>query len=184
MLCTDCRIELLQELLGNMRLIKLFAWEVLLIAYFATSLLIFCQLPFLDRVEKYRTQEMKFLRSRLMLRSVNNALGFALPTLAAVISFIVYAVTGHDLEPSVIFSSLSLFNLLRTPLTFLPVALSSMADAYNAFNRVQEVFLAEVMTEDIKLDPKLDVAVSVKNAEFTWDAPPSEAATKVAAPAV
>ncbi|KAK7024232.1 hypothetical protein VNI00_016449 [Paramarasmius palmivorus] len=154
---------------GNMRLIKLFAWE----------------LPFLDRVEKFRTQEMKFLRSRLMLRSVNNALGFALPTLAAVLSFIVYAITGHELEPSIIFSSLSLFNLLRTPLTFLPVALSSIADAANAFSRVQDVFLAEVMGENIKFDPELDVALSVKNAHFTWDAPPpSKITAKPAIPTV
>ncbi|KAF9266173.1 hypothetical protein L218DRAFT_897134 [Marasmius fiardii PR-910] len=159
MVWTDRRISLLQELLGNMRLIKLFAWE----------------LPFLDRVEKFRTEEMRFLRSRLMLRSINNALGFALPTLSAVVSFIVYALTGHGLEPSVIFSSLSLFNLLRTPLTFLPVSLSAMADAHNAISRIQEVFLAEMIGENtIRVDKELGVAVVVRNASFTWDAPPPQ----------
>ncbi|KAL0576170.1 hypothetical protein V5O48_005811 [Marasmius crinis-equi] len=166
MIWTDRRISLLQELLGSMRLIKLFAWEI----------------PFLERVEKFRTEEMRFLRSRLMYRSINNALAFALPTISAVLSFIVYALTGHSLEASVIFSSLSLFNLLRTPLTFLPVSLSSMADAYNAFSRVQEVFLAELMAENIKIDPELDVAVSVKNAHFTWDAPPPTSTKKAPAP--
>ncbi|KAL0070194.1 hypothetical protein AAF712_002684 [Marasmius tenuissimus] len=166
MVWTDRRISLLQELLGSMRIIKLFAWEH----------------PFLQRVEKFRTEEMKFLRSRLMFRSINNALGFALPTLSAVLSFIVYALTGHSLEPSVIFSSLSLFNLLRTPLTFLPVSLSAMADAYNAFSRVQEVFLAEVITEETKIDPALDVAISVNDAHFTWDAPPTTNTKKASAP--
>ncbi|KAG7097474.1 hypothetical protein E1B28_004817 [Marasmius oreades] len=167
MVWTDRRISLLQELLGSMRIIKLFAWE----------------LPFLERVEKFRTEEMRFLRSRLMFRSINNALAFALPTLSAVLSFIAFALTGHVLEPSVIFSSLSLFNLLRTPLTFLPVSLSSMADAYNAVARVQEVFVAELMTKNIRVDLELDVAVSVKDAHFTWDAPPPTSKQAAATPA-
>ncbi|KAF5367964.1 hypothetical protein D9758_004466 [Tetrapyrgos nigripes] len=153
---TDNRISLLQELLGNIRLIKIFAWEV----------------PFLERVDKLRNAEMKFLRSRLMLRSVNNALGFGLPTLAAVLSFITYALVGHSLDAAIIFSSLSLFNLLRTPLTFLPVALSSMADAYNAMHRVEAVFNAEVISGGLQIDPELEFGVEVKNAVFTWDSPP------------
>jgi hypothetical protein len=44
-------------------------------------------------------------------------MAFSLPTLAVVVSFVVYAAAGNGLDPAVIFSSLSLFNLLRTPLT-------------------------------------------------------------------
>ncbi|KAF8832683.1 hypothetical protein HHX47_DHR1001446 [Lentinula edodes] len=152
MIWTEKRINILQELLGGMRVIKLFAWE----------------LPFLDRVDKFRNQEMKFLRTRLMWRSINNALGFALPTLAAVISFIVYASTGHELEPAIIFSSLSLFNLLRTPLTFLPVALSSVADAYNAIQRVQALMMAEIVTKPLRIEPNLPNAIEVRRSSFTW----------------
>lgn len=48
-----------------------------------------------------------------------NAVAMSLPALASVIAFVTYSATGHDLEPSIIFTSLTLFNLLRLPLMFL-----------------------------------------------------------------
>ena len=54
-----------------------------------------------------------------MIRSANNALAIALPTLAAVLSFVVYSLTGHTLDPANIFASLALFQLLRMPMMFL-----------------------------------------------------------------
>ena len=50
------------------------------------------------------------------MRAVNNALAFSLPTLSAVVSFVSYAAAGNGLDPALIFPSLSLFNLLRSPL--------------------------------------------------------------------
>lgn len=43
----------------------------------------------------------------------------SMPVLASVISFVVYSLSGHPLDPAIIFSSLGLFNLLRLPLMFL-----------------------------------------------------------------
>lgn len=121
MIWTDKRAKLLQELLGGMKIIKYFAWEV----------------PFLERVEGYRHNEMtyvklavvrsiywnffftRFIRSLLLIRSAMNAVGMSMPTLASVLAFVTYSATGHSLEPGVIFASLTLFNLLRLPLMFL-----------------------------------------------------------------
>ncbi|KAG9094212.1 hypothetical protein FS749_012910 [Ceratobasidium sp. UAMH 11750] len=66
--------------------------------------------------------------------------------------------------------------MLRMPLMFLPIALSSIADAWNASSRLEGVFIAEVLTQTRVIDPSLPVALEVKNAEFSWDgAPPDEA---------
>lgn len=46
---TDKRAKLLQELLGGMKVIKFFAWEV----------------PFLQRIEGYRKREMAYVRISL-----------------------------------------------------------------------------------------------------------------------
>ena len=54
-----------------------------------------------------------------MIRSANNALAIALPTLASVLSFVVYSLAGHPLDPANIFASLTLFQLLRMPMMFL-----------------------------------------------------------------
>ncbi|EEB98739.1 hypothetical protein MPER_01703, partial [Moniliophthora perniciosa FA553] len=64
--------------------------------------------------------------------------------------------------------------LLRMPLMMLPVSLSSIADASNATHRLYGIFEAETLDETRVIEPELDVAVEVKNASFTWDAPPPE----------
>ncbi|KAG8714199.1 hypothetical protein FRC09_017893 [Ceratobasidium sp. 395] len=157
MVWTDKRIKSLQEILGGMRIIKLFAWE----------------LPFMERIGEYRRTEMS---------SFNNAFAFSLPTLATVLSFVIYSASGHPLEPGVIFSSLSLFVLLRTPMTFLPVALNAITDASNAVQRLQPIFMAETRPESLPVDPTLPVAVRAKEVNLTWDLPPV-GPTKPASPA-
>ena len=62
---------------------------------------------------------MKHVRGLLLIRAANNAMSFTLPVLAAIVSFIVYAAIGHPLDPAVIFTALTLFQLLRLPLQFM-----------------------------------------------------------------
>ncbi|KAG6850713.1 hypothetical protein H0H93_009871 [Arthromyces matolae] len=162
MMWTDKRAKLLQELLGGMKIIKYFAWET----------------PFLSRIFGYRQKEMGYIRSLLIIRSAMNAVALSMPAIASVLAFVTYSLSGHTLNPALIFSSLTLFNLLRLPLMFLPVALSSIADASNAASRLTGVFEAELLTETIIVDAPLDVAVEVIDAAFTWDAPPPVAEVK------
>lgn len=61
----------------------------------------------------------RYIRTLLLIRSANNAVAMSMPVLASVIAFVTYSLTGHTLEPAVIFASLSLFTLLRLPLMFL-----------------------------------------------------------------
>lgn len=100
-----------------------------------------------------------------------------------------------SLNPGIIFSSLTLFQLLRTPvlllrkyhkhsfifflqliadLTWLPataIAFSSITDAYNAISRLYSIFLAEAASEDRVIDPTANLGVEVKGANFTWEIP-------------
>ena len=55
------------------------------------------------------------------------------------------------------------------------MSFSAIADAANAIQRLTVVFQAETLTETRIIDDTLDLAVQVKNASFTWDAPPPEA---------
>ncbi|KAJ8692856.1 hypothetical protein PTI98_010127 [Pleurotus ostreatus] len=158
MIWTDKRAKLLQELLGGMKVIKFFAWET----------------PFLQRLVDYRQKELSYIRSLLLVRSANNAVAMSLPVLASVLSFVTYSLSGHSLDPAIIFASLTLFNLLRLPLMFLPVAFSSIADAANATSRLYDVFEAETLEETQVTDPQLPYAIEVKNASFMWDSPPPD----------
>ncbi|KAH9068493.1 ABC transporter [Lactarius deliciosus] len=155
---TDKRAKLLQELLGGMKLIKFFAWEA----------------PFLERVAGYRKREMSYVRTMLLVRAANMALAISTPALASVVAFLVYAGSGHQLTPAVIFSSLTWFQLLRMPLAMLPMSLSTITDARNAIGRLQECFTAELVSETLVKDLKLKYAVEIDNASFTWDGPPPD----------
>ncbi|KAG7451066.1 ABC transporter [Guyanagaster necrorhizus] len=155
---TDKRAKLLQELLGGMKVVKFFAWEI----------------PFAKRIWEFRQKEMSFVRSLLLVRAANNAVALSMPALASVLAFVTYSATGHQLEASVIFASLTLFQLLRLPLMFLPVAFSAIADAQNATQRLYAVFEAETLEETFDREDDLDVAVEIKDVSFTWDAPPPE----------
>ncbi|KAI0768063.1 P-loop containing nucleoside triphosphate hydrolase protein [Trametes elegans] len=159
MLWTDKRAKLLQELLGGMKIIKYFAWEV----------------PYLKRIEELRGKEMSYIRSLLIIRSANNAVAISLPALASVLAFVVYSATGHTLDAANIFSSLTLFNLLRMPLMFLPLSLGAMADSHNAVQRLYGVFEAETLSETKIQDVDMKHAIEVVNGEFVWDGPPPDA---------
>ncbi|KAN0113413.1 ABC transporter [Russula decolorans] len=158
MVWTDKRAKLLQELLGGMKLIKFFAWEN----------------PFLERIGGYRKREMSHVRSMLLIRAANMAVAMSTPAMSSVIAFLLYAATGHQLTPSVVFSSLTWFQLLRLPLMTLPLSFSSIADARNAIGRLQECFTAELISETFERDPELKYALEVENGSFTWDSPPPD----------
>lgn len=98
------------------------------------------------------------------------AMSFSVPVLAATLAFVTYTNTTHSFDVAIIFSSFSLFQILRQPLMFLPRALSAIADAESALTRLRKVFYAE-LRDDIALniDMTLDVAVKVQHATFEWE---------------
>lgn len=103
---TDERAGLLQELLSAMRIIKYFCYEV----------------PFLQRIDHIRREELKGVASILLIKSAGLSIALSVPVFASILAFVVYSLAGHALDPAVIFTSLSLFQLLRQPLIFLPRA--------------------------------------------------------------
>jgi hypothetical protein len=54
-----------------------------------------------------------------MIRAANMAVVMSMSAMASVVAFLVYTGTGHELTPSVVFSSLTWFQLLRLPLMML-----------------------------------------------------------------
>ncbi|GAA5893310.1 uncharacterized protein JCM6883_007628 [Sporobolomyces salmoneus] len=158
MVWTDKRARLIQELLGGMKVIKFFAWEI----------------PYLKKLQGYRAKEMKQVRNLLVSRAATTGVAMSLPTLATVLAFVTYAGTGHQQDAANIFTSFTLFQLLRMPLMMLPMSLSTITDAHNALGRLTEIFLAEERDEPIKVDRSAKDAVTVVDADFRWESPPPE----------
>lgn len=133
------------------------------------------------------------IRIIVILRATIVAIGISLPSLSSVLAFVVYGI-NHSLNPAIIFTSLTLFNMLRMPLMLfrkfspfylcdlhcnlllirIAAALSTGVDAYNAFGRIQEVFEAESLPDEQIRDRSLGSAIELDGASFSWDAPPPE----------
>ncbi|KAF5334268.1 hypothetical protein D9758_015549 [Tetrapyrgos nigripes] len=151
---TGMRAKLIAEVLGAMRIVKYFSYED----------------PFAERIYSARKNEMHGVRSMNHFQSLNLAFAYSIPVLAATIAFVTYTKTTEGFDVAVIFSSLSLFQLLRQPMMFLPRALSATVDARNALQRLSKLFHAELMTgNQYIIDPQQELALQVTDATFEWE---------------
>ncbi|KAJ6572650.1 P-loop containing nucleoside triphosphate hydrolase protein [Mycena sp. CBHHK59/15] len=153
---TDKRITLISEILSGINVIKYVAWEKSL----------------LDRLVDIRKNEIRYVYFLMLIRWANSAVAFSFPVIASVLAFITYSLSGHTMTANVVFTSLTLFQLLRVPMMMLPVSFGGITDAYNAVTRIYPVFMAETLEETRSTNPELNVAVDVKGGAFTWDGPP------------
>lgn len=156
MMYTDKRSKLINELLTSIRVVKSFAQEN----------------KFLERLSAIRRKEMIGIRRLLIFRAINNAVAFSLPSLAAVVAFVLYnhVEGGFNINTiKSIFTALTLFQLLRMPLMFLPLSLSALTDGYNASLRLNSVFMADRLEDRSEHDDTIKYALQVENASFQYD---------------
>jgi ATP-binding cassette subfamily C (CFTR/MRP) protein 1 len=154
---TDQRVSLTQEILQAVRFVKYFGWET----------------SFLERVDGVRRKEIRGVQVLLAIRNGIMAVGMSMPVFASMLAFITYRLTGNNLNPAPIFSSLALFNSLRLPLNFLPLVIGQVIDANASIDRIQEFLLAEEAEESAEWNYDAKDAVVLKNADFTWERHPT-----------
>ncbi|RMZ76996.1 hypothetical protein DV738_g4606, partial [Chaetothyriales sp. CBS 135597] len=160
---TDARIKAVVEAVSTIRLTKTNAYEQSL----------------LSKIGKLRSKEVTYVRKRMLLRALNIAVSFTAPTLASVVAILCYGGTRNGMDPGVIFSSLAFFLLMRAPLGSLPIAVSAIADARAAIERLAAFMVAsdDAVPRDAALRKELaqkgwedekDSIITVKDAEFTY----------------
>ncbi|KAJ7500976.1 ABC protein [Mycena galericulata] len=151
---TDSRAKVVLEVLSSMRVVKYFCYEG----------------SFLARLLDVRKRELTGIRHIQHSQSANIALAFSLPVLAATLAFVTYTETSKSFDVAIVFSSFSLFQLLRQPMMFLPRALSAIADARNALNRLYIVYHAALREgKPFEIDPQQKMAISVEGAAWAWE---------------
>jgi ATP-binding cassette subfamily C (CFTR/MRP) protein 1 len=144
---------LTQEILGAVRFVKYFGWEV----------------SFLERIENIRRKEIRSIQWLMAIRNAINAISMSIPIFASMLAFITYALTSHALNPAFIFSSLALFNSIRIPLNLLPLVIGQVVDAASSIERIQEFLLAEDAQDEAVLDSSAASAIRVEAGEYTWE---------------
>lgn len=170
----DRRVRLTTEVLSTIRQIKLYAYE----GFFG------------KRISAYREKELARLRKRkrseaslAMLVVRSRRLSFHLmrtllttlvpmqtliPILAAVLSFVTYSLSGHDLDVATIFASLQLFNIIKAPLTQLPTVITALSDAHVAIHRISQILTAEERAHELMINPAAFFAISAVGS-FTYE---------------
>ncbi|KAF9163643.1 hypothetical protein DFQ26_002301 [Actinomortierella ambigua] len=152
-LITDARVKLTQEVLQGIRVIKFYGWED----------------AFLKKLDDLRTQELKFVRQLLISRSGVAAVNLTIPVFASTLTFVVYSLAGNELNAAIVFSSLSLFNIMRMPLMIFPQVVSGMVDALVSIHRVEDFLLADELEDLPPVNLSSPHAVTVKDGSFEWD---------------
>lgn len=158
MKATDKRIHTTNEVLQNIRIIKYFAWER----------------RFGGIVDEKRTAELNALRTRYIIWSFAVAIWNTVPVVISFFSFLVYTkIEQKPLYPSVAFTAISLFLLLRVPLDQIGDMIAHVQEAKVSVDRV-EGFLNEDETEKYEqlgpdnIDENGNRVIGFKDATFIW----------------
>jgi hypothetical protein len=111
---TSERVQIMSEILSAIRLIKFYAWEV----------------PFYDRIEEIRKNELALLRKSLIANAVNFMCVFCVPVITALLALMTYWQTGNEVNPTIGFTIVSVYNTLRYPLLMAPLAINSTSGRF------------------------------------------------------
>jgi len=161
---TDARIHTTNEVLTNIRIIKYFAWEQ----------------RFLGTVDEKRVVELRHLRNRYIIWAIAATIWSGAPVVITFLTFLVYTlVEKKALIPSVAFTALSLFSLLRIPLDQLADMVAHVQESKVSVDRVEE-YLNEPETdkynqlETERRDENGESVIGFDHGHFSWGAKDGE----------
>ena len=127
LVATDARLEFVSQTMKHVRAIKAYGWIS----------------SFLARIVETRAAEISRLRIVALLKAAITMLLQVTSVLMSLTTFALFTWTSDTpLTAIQAFTSLSLFSLLRAPLTVLPRVLSSLVDSLAGFERINRLMSA------------------------------------------
>lgn len=153
----DKRIKLITEILRGIRTIKMHFWEI----------------SFIEKVSRFRSFEVKYLRYRKYLDALCVYFWATTPVIISSLVFGTYAAINgtESLTSSKVFTSLALLGMLIMPLNALPWVLNGLIEALVSVRRLDRFFVLEELdlSEDyIPLQEHDRYAFQLKNCTFTY----------------
>ncbi|CAL8283935.1 unnamed protein product [Arctogadus glacialis] len=152
----DKRLKIMNEILNGMKILKLFAWEP----------------SFQTQVEGIRGQELQVMRKFAYLNSFSTFIFYCAPSLVSLATFGVFVAVSPEnvLDAEKAFTSIALFNILRFPLTMLPMLIAIMVQTAVSKKRLEKFLGGEDLDPDIvRHDASFNTAVSICDGTFTWE---------------
>ncbi|KAJ7741259.1 P-loop containing nucleoside triphosphate hydrolase protein [Mycena metata] len=161
---TDERVQSVSEGVNVLRMVKLFGWEEKMKA----------------RIGETRDEELVYIKRLRNLSMLSYAVNFIIPVVTMTVTYAIYVGTlimGQALNASKVFSSMTIFDLLRANISGLTYWLYSLMTGKVSIDRV-DAFLKETELLDafdeketptlFASDASTDERIGFRNATFVW----------------
>ncbi|KAL3821106.1 hypothetical protein ACJIZ3_007011 [Penstemon smallii] len=151
----DKRMKATSEVLRNMRILKLQAWE----------------LKFLSKILDYRKVETGWLKKYLYTSAITTFVFWGAPTFVSVVTFGACMIMGIPLESGKILSALATFRILQEPIYNLPDTISMIVQTKVSLDRIASFLSLDDLQPDLveKLPESSDIAIEIMDGNFSWD---------------
>ncbi|KAI3456831.1 hypothetical protein Pfo_013494 [Paulownia fortunei] len=152
----DKRMKATSEVLRNMRILKLQAWEM----------------KFLSKILDLRNVETGWLGKYLYTSAVTTFVFWGAPTFVSVVTFGACMLMGIPLESGKILSALATFRILQEPIYNLPDTISMIVQTKVSLDRIASFLSIDDLQPDVVENLPVgssDTAVEVINGNFSWD---------------
>ncbi|KAG6518883.1 hypothetical protein ZIOFF_022364 [Zingiber officinale] len=151
----DNRIKATTEILKNMRILKLQAWEM----------------KFLSKVMELRKTETKWLWKYACTSAAATFLFSCSSIFVAVVAFGTCMLMGIPLETGKVLSALATFRLLQDPIFSLPDVISGLVQTKVSADRISTFLNLEDLQHVVQKLPRdsCEVSIEVSNGNFAWD---------------
>ncbi|KAH9617847.1 hypothetical protein KSS87_005907 [Heliosperma pusillum] len=152
----DKRMKATSEILKNMRILKLQAWEM----------------KFLSKIVELRNVENGWLKKYLYVFAVTTFLLYAAPTFVSLVTFGTCIIIGIPLETGKILTALATFRTLQEPICNLPDSVSMIIQTKVSLDRIASFLsLDDLDPSSVERLPRAmsEVAIEISGANFKWD---------------
>lgn len=163
----DERTSIISEILNNIKSLKLYGWED----------------PYKAKLNFVRNEkELKNLKKMGTFQACGNFIFNCSPFLVSCSTFAVFVIfSNKPLSTDIVFTSLSLFNLLGFPLAVVPFVIGNIIESQVAIKRLTDFLVSDELERDTahELPPAQkngDEAIKVENADFLWSRDPYKVA--------
>ncbi|XP_059352167.1 multidrug resistance-associated protein 1-like isoform X3 [Daphnia carinata] len=150
----DKRVKMMSEILSGIKVLKLYAWEP----------------SFQAQVEEIRSKEIHVLKQAAYLNAGTSFIWTCAPFLVSLMSFMTFVLSDPNniLTPEIAFVSLSLFNLIRMPMTILPILIIQFIQASVSIKRLNKFMNADELDPNSVSHETTQSAISVEKSSFAW----------------
>jgi ABC-type multidrug transport system fused ATPase/permease subunit len=147
----------------------------------------------MESIRKIRDTEIDIIRYIAKLWALVNFTFMSVPFLMTFATFFTFVFSSPDnqLTAEVIFVSLSLFNLIRTPLTLFPLALMDVIKLFVSINRISDFLNADELDSCYSSEAtaskettrdNMEHVLEIRQGAFTWDRRGGEGVESAALP--